>query len=202
MFLKEAYRMQNYLDDLMDQAQRFLLNSNNVMNKTEEHLMHKANPNAENETVDVPKDTDLLPNKVIAFMMDLIDEKEKLTNAIVTAKKFAEIDLDSSLAMNKVKQSVASIMKSLANLKASEVKSTARGYLIDGEGKQSPYTYDVLITSTIDYDRNVVKSNFKKLSKESDDVSNKADQLLVSLKVNYTPKYEIGDSFEEALELL
>lgn len=202
MILKEAYRMQNYLDSLLASAQSFLLNKDNVMSVKEEHLKHKANPADENEIIEVQKETDLDVNQVMSFIMDVISEKEKLTAAIVAAKRNAEIDIDSSLSLNKTKQTAVNVMKILVNLKANETKKTGKGYLIDGEGKQSPYVYDINVTSTIDYDRNKVKSYCKKLSGDSDMISNIADKLLVTLEVDYTPKYEIGDAFEEALALL
>lgn len=202
MILKEAYRMQNYLDSLLNNAQQFLLTRDNVMSVKEEHLKHKANPADENEVVEIKKETDLDANQVMGFIMDVISEKEKLTAAIVSAKRSAEMDIDSSLSLNKTKQAAASVFKFLGNLKPNEVKKPGKGYLIDGEGKQSPYIYDINVINTIDFDRNKAKSYCKKLSSDSDSVSTIADKLLVTLEVDYTPKYEIGDTFEEALLLL
>ena len=56
MNLKEAFRFQNKLQQLMDEAQAILNNPGNVTRTEKTYLRKKVMPEAENETVVVEQD--------------------------------------------------------------------------------------------------------------------------------------------------
>ena len=151
MVLKEAFRMQNHLTALTDEAIAFLSINENVMRIKEEHQRSKRNPKAEDETVEVKRDHEM------------------------TAKE-------------------------LAGKKSSETQERGMDYLINAEGNQTAYYYNVRSTRTIDYDREVVRGIVKRLQRESDEVSTKIDVLNVTLDVDYAPKYDFESGFEDAYE--
>ena len=70
MVLKEAFRMQNHLTALTDEAIAFLSINENVMRIKEEHQRSKRNPKAEDEIVEVKRDHDMTANQVIDLLMD------------------------------------------------------------------------------------------------------------------------------------
>lgn len=201
MVLKEAFREQNFLDDLICQALRFISREENVVSKKQEHMRKASNPDAIDEVFNVPKITDVeyTPNDVINFVVDLIDEKEKLTRAIAIAKSQSVIDIDSSISMNKTKQNVSKTLKIISEIKGGEKVFQTRGRKFNVNGDETNYTYDVKETIDIDFDRKVVKGIIKRLNKESDDISTKIDKLNVSLEVDYESKYEIGDSLDDCI---
>lgn len=203
MVLKEAFREQNFLDSLISQASYFISRTENVVTKKQEHMRKASNPDALDETIEVPKSVDVkyTPNDVVSFIMNVIDEKDKLTKAISVAKAQSETDIDSSISMNKTKQSIAKTLKAMSDIKASEKIETARGRKFNINGEEVGYSYDMKSITTIDFDRNMVKSLAKKLNKESDDISTQIDKLNVGLEVDYTPVYEIGDSLDDCIEL-
>lgn len=206
MVLKEAFRTQNYLENLINRGLMFLSSPCNVTATKQEHMRKKVNADATDEVVEVPKSTTfendkITPNVVVDFVMDVIAEKEKLTSAIAVAKAGSEIDIDSSIALNKTRQVVANTLNSMANIKASERVTTGRDYKFNADGDQVSYVYSINETTTIDFDRTKVKALAKKLSRESDEVSTKLDALNVTVNVNYESKYEIGDSFEDCLNV-
>ena len=198
MVLKEAFRMQNKLDELLDTVNSYLYSSGQIMKVTEKHNRRKANPNAEDEEIVRPKLNDYDVNQLIDFAMDLINEKEKLYAAINDVKKGLSVNMDSALAMNKVKQSLAGTLKYLSNIKATETINRGQGYLIDNDGRQSPYCYDITVISTIDFDRNKARSLSRNLSRITDEMSAKIDKINVTVDVDYTPKYYFDDSFDDA----
>ncbi len=102
--------------------------------------------------------------------------------------------------MNKVKQEAVYRFKDLVRIKASEELETGTDYLINSEGNQTPYIYTIKSVSTIDFNREELKGIIKRLQRESDEVSSRIDLINVTLEVEYTPKYEIDDSFEDAYE--
>jgi hypothetical protein len=203
MVLKEAFRYQNYLGTLINNATSYLSNIDNVTKKKQEHLRNKSNPDAEDETMDVPKKSELeyTPNQIIDFMVNVLSEKEKLSNAIDIAKATAKINIDSSIANNKQKQNITYTLSRIADLKANEKITRGTGYRFNQEGNQVPYYYDVKEITTIDFDRNKVKAIIKKLRGESDDTSNTLDKLQVEIDVEYSPVYDLNDSFEDCLDI-
>lgn len=206
MVLKEAFRMQNYLDSLLSTAKSYLM-TDNVVSKKQEHLRTKSNADAENETVEVPKsiifeNENITPITVIDLVMDILTEKEKLTDAITIAKASTEINIDSSISLNKTRQQISDVLTVLSNKKASEKVISGKAYKFNADGEQVPYYYDINEVTTIDYDRNKVKAIVKKLTKDCDNVSAKIDIINVTTEVDYVPKYEIGDSFEDCLNKL
>lgn len=201
MILKEAFRHQNFLSDIMESAISHLNYTDNIVTKKQEHMKHAANPDASDETIIVPKQVDFKYSSmdVVDFLMDVLKEKEILTDAITNAKSKSDVDIDSSIAMNKVRQTLASVFERMASLKSSEKETSAYGYKFNINGEQVKYAYNVKETTTIDFDRNDVKSLSRKLRKKSDEVSDAIDRINVTLEVDYTPKYEIGDSLEDCI---
>ncbi len=200
MVLKEAFRMQNHLTALTNGAIAFLSANENVMRIKEEHQRSKRNPKAEDEIVEVKRDHDMNADGVIDLLLDLMNEREKLSLAISHAKESAEFDIDAAIAANKARQEAADCLKDLAGRKSSETVSRGMDYLINAEGNQTAYYYNVRSVETIDYDRDKVRGIVKRLQRESDAVSTKIDLLNVTLEVDYAPKYDFESGFEDAYE--
>ncbi len=198
MILKESFRMQNHLADLAQQAQLFLSRTENVVHIRQEHLRSRRNPSATDEIIEVQHDSDMVPDKVIGLYLDLLAEREKLSAAISKAKASAEIDMDSALAINKIKQDAIRRFQSMARIKSTETMVDGRDYLINSEGNQTPYVYTIRSVQTIDFDRDMLKGIIRRLQRETDEISTKVDLLNVTLEVDYTAKYGFDDSFEDA----
>lgn len=198
MILKEAYRYQNFLTNLISNAQTYLGSGSFVMTTTQRHMKSKANPEATDD-LEVPKsyNVDFTPIQLVDFLMDTIQEKQKLSDTIAEAKKNTEIDLDSSYAMNKTKQSLAKVFKTMAGRKATETEKQGRDYRFNVNQEQVAYTYTIKEVTKLDYDRNVVKALAKKLAKETDEVSTKLDQLELTTLVDHEPKYDMNDTLED-----
>lgn len=204
MILKEAFRYQNYLDYIITSVIAMITNKSYIMNITQEHMRAAANPDAVNETVEVKKtivfdNADITVNKVVEFLMDIYTEKDKLTAAISAAKSTAKLDMDSAIAMNKVRKRLAHSFKYMADTKAYERDTTGYGNMFNGEKNQVRYVYDIKEIGTIDYDRNVVKALAKKLNEQADRISADIDIANITIEVNYTPKYDLDDSLEDCL---
>lgn len=205
MILKDAFRYQNYLTTMINNVDTLLTNKNFVMEIKQDHLRKAINPDAENESIIAKKPNEfdnkkITVNTVVSFLMDLYEQKSSITNAISAAKSNAKIDIDSSVAMNKVRKQIAEIYLCMARLKSYETEKTGYGKMLNGEKNPVNYTYDIKEVGTIDYDRNVVKSLAKKLKDEADKVSADIDMANITIEVNYTPKYDFDDSLEDCLE--
>ena len=126
MNLKESYRYANYLDGLLNTAYSYLRNKGFITTTKQNHLRSKANSDAQDEVIDVqkPYDVEFTPMNVVDFAVKVIDEKERLANAIAVAKANTEINIDNAIAMNKKKQGFVSVLNSMVGIKASESIAT------------------------------------------------------------------------------
>ena len=199
MNLKESYRYANYLDGLLSTAYTYLRNKGFVTTTVEEHLRKQSNPDVENETIEVQKpfDVEFSPNDVIDFVVKVIEEKEKLSEAIAEAKSTTEINIDNAIAMNKKKHGFVSVLNGIADIKPSETKTTSKSYKFDINGEQKPYVYDVNRKTSIDFDRTDVRNLIKKYLKETDEISAKLDLIEITTQVDFVPKWDINEKFEE-----
>ena len=199
MNLKESYRYANYLDSLLRRAYIYLGNTGFVTTTVEKHLRSKSNPDVDDETIEVqkPYDVEFTPNQVIDFVVKVLDEKEKLSDAIAEAKSTTEINIDNAISMNKKKQGFVSVLNGIADIKPSETKTTSKSYKFDINGEQKPYVYDVNRKTSIDFDRTDVRNLIKKYLKETDEISSKLDLIEITTQVDIEPRFDVNDKFEE-----
>jgi len=205
MNLKEAFRYQNKLQSFMDEAQQVLDYNENVTKVENTYLRHKVMSEAEDETVTTVPETEYYEQitDLARFLVYLLDEKATLFAAIRKAKSALEIDMDSEVSLNASRQNIARTFKHLNDLRSSEqmISNGGTGYRFNADGNQISYRCDVKRVTTIDYDRNAVRSILGKLNKEADDTSAKIDLCLVTSSVDYEPPFDVNSSFAEAFEI-
>lgn len=201
MILKEAFRYQNYLTSLFVQATGYLSREDFITTTIQKHNRTKVNPDAQDEDIVVPKvfTVDYKPNDLIDFVVKLIDEKQKLSNAIVEAKKSLDIDVDAAMSMNKTKQDFISVLRRMASIKSSESDKEGTSYKFNNDGDQVSYRYPVKEVKTIDYNRNAVKGLISKYKKETDQISTTRDRIDIMTDVDYTPLWEVDTPLEDIL---
>ena len=204
MNLKESYRYANYLDSLLRRAYSYLNSNGFVTTTVEEHLRSKSNPDVDDERIEVksPYDVEFTPNDVINFVVKVLNEKEKLSDAIAKAKSTTEIDIDNAVAMNKKKQQFVGVLNEIADIKPSETKTTGKAYKFDINGEQKPYIYDANRKTSINFDRNDVRKLVKKYLKETDEISSKLDLIEITTQVDIEPRFDVNDKFEELVVAL
>lgn len=201
MILKEAFRYQNYLTSLFVQATGYLSREDFITTTIQKHNRTKVNPDAQDEDIVVPKvfTVDYKPNDLINFVVKLIDEKQKLSNAIAAAKKSLYIDVDAAMSMNKTKQDFISVLRKMVVIKPSESDKEGTSYKFNNDGDQVSYRYPVKEVKTIDYDRNAVKGLISKYKKETDQISTTRDRIDIMTDVDYTPLWEVDTPLEDIL---
>ena len=204
MNLKEAFRYQNKLQSFMDEAQGILDRDANVTKVENTYLRHKVMAEAEDETVLIAPETEYYEQitDIAKFLLYLLNEKDKLFAAIRTAKDALDIDMDSEGSLNATRQSIARTFKRMNDLRNSEqtISNGGTGYRFNAEGNQISYRCDVKRVTTINYDRNVIRTELGKLNKQADETSTKIDLCLVTSKVDYEPPFDVNSRFAEAFE--
>lgn len=205
MNLKEAFQAQNTLENLFARVNEYLLEIDNVTITKEKHFRSKAAEGQVDEEIDVTNyNTKIFNvNKMLDFLVFLVGEREKLANAIHTAKLKMEFDIDAAVDVNKKRHLAINILRNMRQVKSSSVlrKNGGTDYIFNKEGNQTTFRYDVERITTIDFDRNKVRDLLKNLQEKADDVSNEIDAALINTQVDYTipfdPHADVSEIFED-----
>lgn len=204
MNLKEAFRYQNRLQALLDEAQAILDQDANVTRVENTYLRRKVMAEAQDETVLVAPETEYYEQitDVARFLLYLLEEKGKLFAAIRKAKDSLDLDMDSEVSLNAARQSIARTFKRMNDLRNSEqiLSNGGTGYRFNAEGNQVTYRCDVKRVTTINYDRKVIRAALSALNRKADETSTRLDLCLVTSTVDYAPPFDVNASFAEAFE--
>ena len=202
MNLKEAFRYQNKLQALMDEATDVLSRDANVTVVESKILRSKALSGAEDESVTSTPDTEFADQitEIVTFLVHLLDEKEKLSAAIKSAKASMDLDFDGEISLNSSRQNIAHILKHMNDLRSTEqlITNGGVGYTFNAEGNQVSYRCDLKKVTKINFKRDVVQSKMKALNRKADEISSQLDVCLVTTKVDYNPPYDVNASFADA----
>lgn len=202
MNLKEAFQAQNKIEELFDFVSDYLDNEKNLISVTEKHFRSKAAEGQPDEKINIVVDNKFQPDKVVDFLLLLIDEREKIAQAIQAAKKSMNFDLDSAVDVNKKRHKALEKLRGLRQFQSSSLvqKNAGVGYVFNKEGNQTTYRYDIEYVKTIDFDRNRVRKMIKNLQDTADKISNKIDNALLSTNVIYIFPFDAHASELEILE--
>lgn len=201
MNLKESFRYQSFLDTMMREAALSVAVKEHCLTTAKRHLRSKANPEAEDITELIEPEVKFYPNDdVVDFMVWLVGEREKLTKAIGNAKASIGFDVDAAVETNKFRQTVDAAIKRM--IKYTDAQSTERGtdYKFNNEGNQTPYYYDIEVLYAEAYDRDNAKKIMKAMISKADKTSAEIDSAMINTTVDYTPVYDVNDSFDDIME--
>ena len=201
MNLKEAFRYQNKLGALMDEAQSILGRDENITKVENTYLRKKVFDGAENETVIDTPPTEFADRitDIVRFLMALMEQREVLSKAIHAAKNALPIDMDSEVGLNAKRQEIARVLKRMSDVRSSEVviNGGGTGYRFNQEGNQVTYRCDVKRVTTINFDRKSVRMFAAEMNRKADAVSSELDRCLVNAEVSYEAPFDVNDSFAE-----
>lgn len=199
--LKKSFEIKNYYDLLLLDVREVLL-SNDVLTKAQDHLYNKISPNMENEHLIVPKEHDVgcTIGELIDFALRLTAHIEDLTVAISDAKKYATVDLDSTVTANKYKRSLIETLSLMCRKKPTTTQSKGTVQKFNEQGDPVMCTYDIVETVDLDFDRDSVRRIISRLRSEADENSTDIDLVQLETKVDYEPFCDIGDPLDVAIK--
>lgn len=203
MNLKEAFRYQNKLQQLMEEAQNFLMWDKNLTRVEDTSLRHKVNPEAQDETTVETSDSEFagLGTQVAELLMFLLDQREQLSRAIRLAKQAMDMDFDGEVSLNAKRQEIAKAFRRMVQIRNGEVllPNMGVGYKFNAEGNQVSYRCDLKKVTTINFDRNKVQSFAVGLNKKADRISAELDRQMVNTEVDYEAPFDVNDTFADVL---
>lgn len=200
MNLKESFRYQKFLETMMRCASTSIQMTGHCLTTTKVHKKSKANADVEDLTEVVECESTFYPNDdVISFMAWLVEEREKLTTAIGKAKASIGFDVDAAVETNKFRQILNNSVKGMLRQTPSKRTEQGRDYKFNVEGNQTPYYYDIEVVTEEAYDRNSAKVIMREMISASDKTSAEIDAAMINTVVDYTPVYDVNDSFDDVM---
>lgn len=199
MNLKESFRYQKFLENMMHNANLSIQNRDNCLKITKTHLKNKANADAEDLTEVVECESAFSPNDVIAFMVWLVEEREKLTTAIGKAKASVGFDIDAAVETNKFRQFLSGSVKGMLHYAPSKKIEQGKDYKFNVEGNQTSYIYDIEVVAEEAYDRTVAKKTMRDMISAADKTSADIDAAMINTVVEYEPVYDVNESFDDVM---
>ncbi len=202
MTLKESFRYQNFLKKLLLDCENYMVTPDNYTTKTQTHNRSAAIESGKDEIITVEKinDYNFDCDNVILFGKYLLNEMEILAGKISEAKKNCEYDIDSALGLNKDRREFANYLNSVCRHKPSTKTLKAYGNAFNVNGDPIRYEYEMIETTTIDFDKSRIKDMINEISVKSDDVSLKVDEINITATVDYEPAFAFTDTFEDCVE--
>ena len=206
MNLKDAFRFQNKLLSMMEEAQSILRSEQNITKVQNTYLRKKVMAEAEDETTMEQPSTEYSERitEMAVFLLYLLDEREKLSGAIQKTKSGLGLaaGLDAEIGLNSKRQEIAALFRRMVGVRASEtlIPNGGTGYRFNNEGNQVAYRCDVKRVVTINFDRNKIRKLCRDLSRKADETSNALDAALVNARVEYTAPFDMNDTFTELFE--
>lgn len=201
MNLKEAFRFQNRLQRLMDEALYILRREENLTTVEVTKLIHKVDPQREDETsVQAPESEYAeVTTQVATFLMYLLEQREKLSYAICEAKRTMDMDFDGEVSLNSRRQDIAATLRQMAEIRGSErlIPGGGTAYKFNAEGNQVSFCCDVKRVSTINFDRNKIRSYLAGLNKKADRMSAELDKCMVITEVAFEVPFDVNDTFSD-----
>jgi len=199
MTLKEAFRYQTYLDNLVTVGSMKITRFDNSMEVVKVHKCSDANPDATNftEIVEVPEH--FKSDDIIRFLDFCIKNKQELSEAISTAKASIDFDIDAATACNKSRQLVHRKVREMLSMNTSKKLEKGTGYKFNNEGNQTPYFYDIEVVTTEMFSRDDAKAFMKRIISEADELSAKIDAAKVNTEVAYEAPFNVNDTFDDAM---
>ncbi len=203
MNIKEAFRYQRFLDQLLNEAGASICTTGHCVTTTKLHNIKEADPASEDKEEVVDEGEFFKNDDVISFMQRLIEERAKLTTAISEAKRHLNgsiDDMDVANETNKFRRSTAARIKTmLSRTKPGKKVERGTGYKFNAEGNQMAFYYNIDVTTAENFDRAKAKSVMQALLKAADETSAAIDEAQVNTTVDYEAPWDVNDSFEDVM---
>lgn len=200
MNLKESFRYKTYLSSLAGTASLYIRDLDHAFETTQLHMRSKVNPDAEDESEIVEVDRPHKVTDVIAFLSCIVDETEALCIAINKAKARCDIDIDAMIESNKARRNMCDALTWVTKQKCTPKKSRAYSYKFNESGDQVTYYYDTQITTQPLFEPADVKAVLATSRKRAEELSRKVELALITTEVGIEPKFDMVESFDEAVE--
>lgn len=201
MNLKEAFRWQNHLDQLLRTAYTVVNTEKHVIRESRVHHYSNIIATLEDKTEEVyePYENHSAED-LIHCIMYLQTMKEALTKAIFDVKSTITVDVD--LANNVCRRNTLERIKWLLSIKDKEQIISGIGKTFNAEGNQVSYQYDISVKKTPDFDQDKLKKVYRDLYEEVETTSAHIDDEMINTNVEFKPQFSLSDSLSDVINFV
>ena len=197
MNMKDAFRFQNKLKNLMCEATSILQDQRNIVKVKTTHLRSKVMSDALDAVVE-----ETAPSEYAGHIRISIREKTEQGHSLRPRAGWIWIwtaRFGPEPAAPGTGRSFHRHMTTLRNSEKDHRRRWIRIPLLCVRATRFSYRCDATQVTTIDFDRNKIRGMATALSKKADEISMALDKCLVNTEVAYEAPFDINDSFEEIL---
>jgi len=209
MNIKDAYRYAKTIDGWIYEIFRII--ENKKFKITENHLKSKGHKDMSDEEKDTTPENlyDISVIDAVYLVESLLKEKAILNTNIEKSKSCTktswkednvELDLDTAIEFNKSVRNFIGQLLSLNNLKSNKTQIQGKDYCFNVEGNQVVYTYPVEKNIEVTFDKNIIRSKYRKITEDADMVSQLIEEIMIKDIVKFEPKYKIHMTLDEVIE--
>lgn len=199
MRLKEAFRYQRYLENMLDDARMELMKRGNFTKVTRTHHRNTADPGILDTWEETAAATEYEAAGLVKMIGLIVMEKHDMTLAINDAKRALPTDLDALIASNKAKRhGIDALTYMLKNARTGVEQESGTDYRFNINGEQVPYKYKVDAEYKDEFDREELQRILHTWRREAEEASSEADELMVIADVNHIPLFDPNGTFDEA----
>lgn len=201
MNIKESFRYQNYLGNMIDNVCMYLTSKPNVTKVTEQHNREASNADAHNETIDATAERAIEADvsDILEFLYALDSERYLVSQRIACAKAESDFCLDAEVSHNRTLREISNTLHKMSGFKASERTKTGSAYKFNVEGNQVPYAYEIVQKIEPEFSIADTKRKANGFAKSADETSSLIDRFMIETKVDVTPVFDVTERFEDAL---
>lgn len=202
MNLSDAYAYKEFIENVINNASLYISDNNLLIEDVEHHKVSDAGIGKENFEKIIGTGSRYKASDVIELIQNLICELENLSDAICYSKDSCDYYIESMQAVQKEKKVFLdelgfAVSKVPHN---STIKESGRSYDMCGDGDQVVYRYDIDVEQRYIEGINDIKEELHKERKKLREDENLLKRIMLDTTVDFNPKYDIEQSFEEIME--
>ena len=194
MKLKDAFRYKHVLSGWLDEAATRMYDGY-CYRITEDHRKNEVVPELKSELVDRTPIRDMDATQVFEFVVKLVGEYEALSFAIDQAMSEQCSTYKATVDTARIRRQAAAMFSTLAQKRATEERTTDTATYINSAGVASPFTYPVIRRQTPVMEPKTAQIAAKKFLSQADAMSEQIDLALVTIDVDFTPNFDVNDTF-------
>lgn len=99
----------------------------------------------------------------------------------------------------KFQRTITNTIRNVLSYRERSYTENGTAHTFNAEGNQTPYSYQIDVTAAENFKRPALKTILKSLLDNADTTSANIDRAQVDTKVDYTPLFNVNDTFDDVL---
>ena len=157
----------------------------------------EVNPSAANETVLLHEEREIPrpAREAIGLLLLVYKEKVAVSEAIHGALARMPAGMNAMIEANRVRKQASEALELLLRYgKPKRIVTQGSGYMLNAEGNQVPYRYDIRVEREPDFDPETIRLERKRLLEEAARASAEIERLMLDTQVWHEPAFDVNEA--------